>query len=47
MTAKQIPAKPLTRTETHDRAKQIASVILKTKKPITNEWLKTEMKKIK
>ena len=34
-------------TEIHDRAKQIASVLMKSKKPITNEWLKKEVKKMK
>ena len=33
--------------EIHDRAKQIASVLMKSKKPITNEWLKKEAKKLK
>ena len=28
--------------EIHDRAGQIASVLMKSKKPITNEWLKKE-----
>ena len=32
--------------EIHDRAKEIASVLMKSKKPITNEWLKKEVKKL-
>ena len=33
--------------EIHDRAGQIASVLMKSKKPITNDWLKKEVKKLK